>query len=91
MLILSDDTHVFVLQESRCVVERTLPSFCPSIYCQEESTSLNAARYEIYRKKKNPPPVKSPPPNRREPGIARAESPIANDAMEDGWDRYSFT
>ena len=34
------------------------------LYCQKESTSLNAARQEIYRKSKrrNPPPLKSLPP-----------------------------
>ena len=31
--------------------------FFPSLYCQKESTSLNAARHDIYRKRKNPPPL----------------------------------
>ena len=37
-------------------------SFFLSLYCQKESTSLNAARHDIYRKRKNPPPLKSLPP-----------------------------
>ena len=37
-------------------------SFFLSLYCQKESTSLNAARHGIYRKRKNPPPLKSLPP-----------------------------
>ena len=52
-----------------------------SLYCQKESTSLNAARYEIYRKKNNPPLLKSLP-IRLEPDITRAESPFTNVAME---------
>ena len=36
--------------------------FFLSLYCQKESTSLNAARRDIYRKRKNPPPLKSLPP-----------------------------
>ena len=36
-------------------------SFFLSLYCQKESTSLNAARHDIYRKRKNPPPLKSLP------------------------------
>ena len=37
-------------------------SFFLSLNCQKESTSLNAARHDIYRKRKNPPPLKSLPP-----------------------------
>ena len=55
--------------------------FFLSLYCQKESTSLNAARHEIYRNRRNPPPQKSLP-NRCEPGIARVENPFANAVME---------
>ena len=57
--------------------------FILSLYYQKETTSLNAARHEIYRNRRNPPPLKSLP-IRREPGITRAESPFANAVMEGG-------
>ena len=57
--------------------------FFLSLHCQKESTSLSAGRHEIYRNRRNPSPLKSLP-NRREPGIARVESPFANAVMEGG-------
>ena len=35
--------------------------FILSLHCQKESTSLNAARHEIYRNRRNLPPLKSLP------------------------------
>ena len=43
-------------------LQKAGPSFFLSLYCQKESTSLNAARHDIYRKRKIPPPLKSLPP-----------------------------
>ncbi len=37
-------------------------AFFFSLYSQKKSKTMNAARYEIYRKRKDPPPLKSLPP-----------------------------
>ncbi len=37
-------------------------AFFLNLYGQRKSNSMNTARYEIYRKRKNPPPLKSLPP-----------------------------
>ena len=59
------DELVSVLGEESATqtdLQKAGTSFFLSLYCQKESTSLNAARHDIYRKRKNPPPLKSLPP-----------------------------
>ena len=59
-----DELDLVVGEESatQTDLQKAGTSFFLSLYCQKESTSLNAARHDIYRKRKNPPPLKSLPP-----------------------------
>ena len=61
----------------------TATAFYLALYSQKKSNTINSARYAIFQKRKNPPPLKSlPPTNREQHGSLCPDSPSLSVALE---------